>query len=239
MDMEHQAAAFPPSEKQARPATLLWVVPSDPTPTFVPAALLWSELCRGLKKIRSFSTEGRHVRVVVEQQACAGSRIGGGRLRALELLFQGMGQTAIAIELGVSPSTISVNLKAAMLSLGLEERVFALPPFLPQLWHLAAAARDLCTFVDPRQPARQTLLLSRVDLTLPASLAPAELEVCRLLLEGRSHRQISLARRTALRTVANQLAAVFTKLRVSGRMELVARLVRESSEAAGIATLCL
>lgn len=230
MDMEHQAVAFSPSEPPRRPLALLRVVPSGPTASLVPAELLRFELCAGIKKVLSFSTEERHVRVVLKQRASPGPSIAPRQLRALDLLFQGVSQTAIAIELGVAASTISGELKAALQGLGIGGRVFALPPFLPQIWQLAASGRNVRVVVDPHDRTRQILLLPRVDLALSETLAPAEVEVCRLLLEGCSHEQISVARRRAGRTVANQLAAVFAKMDVSGRLELVARLVRHSPE---------
>jgi DNA-binding CsgD family transcriptional regulator len=56
-------------------------------------------------------------------------------------------------------------------------------------------------------------------------LTPAEYSVLRLYVEGYRQSEIAAARRTSRRTVANQLAAVFRKFRVSGRAEFMARLV--------------
>jgi DNA-binding CsgD family transcriptional regulator len=53
-------------------------------------------------------------------------------------------------------------------------------------------------------------------------LTPAEREVLALLLDGRSNAEIAIERRTSVRTVANQVAALFRKLGVSSRRELVA-----------------
>jgi DNA-binding CsgD family transcriptional regulator len=230
MDMEHQAVAFSPSEPAHRPLALLRVVPSGATASLVAAEQVRFELCDGIKKVLSFSTEERHVRVVLGRRVSPGPSLAPRRLRALDLLFQGVSQTAIAIELGVAASTISGELKAALQGLGIGGRVFALPPFLPQIWRLAAGGLNVRVVADPNDRTRETLLLPRVDLALSQTLAPAEVEVCRLLLEGCSHEQISIARRTAGRTVANQLAAVFAKMDVSGRLELLAHLVRHSSE---------
>jgi len=227
--MEHQAVVFSHSETSGRSPAVLRVIPSEAEETSVSAALLWAELCDGTKKIESFSTKERHIHVELERRKSPGARIVGRRLRALELLFQGMTQTAIAIELGVASSTVCADLKLAMTSLGINERAFALPPFLPQIWQLAARAREVRVSTFAHERSRQTVLLPRVDLSLSEALAPAEVEVCRLLLSGRSHEQISEARRRKRRTVANQLAAVFAKMKVSGRSELVAQLVRHST----------
>jgi DNA-binding NarL/FixJ family response regulator len=51
------------------------------------------------------------------------------------------------------------------------------------------------------------------------------------LLEGSSHAQISSERGTSARTVANQLATAFRKLGVSGRGQLVDRLIHHTMDA--------
>lgn len=58
---------------------------------------------------------------------------------------------------------------------------------------------------------------------LPACLTSSEREVVTLILAGMSSQQIAERRRRSYRTVANQLAAVYRKLQVAGRAELVAR----------------
>ncbi|MCB9618146.1 MAG: helix-turn-helix transcriptional regulator [Sandaracinus sp.] len=57
-----------------------------------------------------------------------------------------------------------------------------------------------------------------------ARLSAAERDVVVGALEGRSNRELSLARGTSIRTIANQLASAFRKLGVKGRAELAARL---------------
>ena len=57
----------------------------------------------------------------------------------------------------------------------------------------------------------------------PARLTPAERAVVALLLEGKTNRQICRARKTSVRTVANQVASIFRKLAVGSRAELIAR----------------
>lgn len=55
------------------------------------------------------------------------------------------------------------------------------------------------------------------------TLTTAEREVMALLLEGRSNAQIAKARKTAVRTVANQVASLFRKYGVGSRAALAAR----------------
>ena len=59
---------------------------------------------------------------------------------------------------------------------------------------------------------------------IPSSLTSSEREVVALLVAGLSTQEIAERRQRSYRTIANQLAAVYRKLRVAGRTELVARL---------------
>lgn len=57
-----------------------------------------------------------------------------------------------------------------------------------------------------------------------ARLTPSEREVVALVVEGLRSQEIALKRRRSVRTIENQLAAIFHKLAVSSRAELTARL---------------
>jgi DNA-binding CsgD family transcriptional regulator len=60
-----------------------------------------------------------------------------------------------------------------------------------------------------------------------ASLPPAELAVVGWLVEGLSYHDMARLRGTSKRTIANQIASVFRRLRVSGRNELLHRLLAD------------
>jgi DNA-binding NarL/FixJ family response regulator len=55
----------------------------------------------------------------------------------------------------------------------------------------------------------------------PAALTSTERAIFSALLSGQSNPQIAASRGRALRTIANQVAAIFHKLGVSSRAELV------------------
>jgi DNA-binding NarL/FixJ family response regulator len=87
-------------------------------------------------------------------------------------------------------------------------------------------------------PARVRASIERIDgvehlvlsfplpeVTLPAELTDAERAIARLLLTGRSNRDIALARGRAVSTVAKQIAALYRKLGVGSRAELAARVL--------------
>lgn len=79
---------------------------------------------------------------------------------------------------------------------------------------LARAAERLR--IDAERP------LVRGDYDGWARLTRAERETASLAAKGLSNRGIAQHRGTALRTVANQLAAAYRKLRIAGRRELCA-----------------
>lgn len=66
------------------------------------------------------------------------------------------------------------------------------------------------------------LSFSRADARRLSGLSTTEQEVAYYLLEGRSNNEIAELRQTSARTVANQVASVYRKLRVRGRSELSA-----------------
>jgi DNA-binding CsgD family transcriptional regulator len=57
--------------------------------------------------------------------------------------------------------------------------------------------------------------------TVLGELTPAEREVLALVCEGRSNKEIAACRGTSVNTVGNPLAAIFSKLAVANRFELV------------------
>jgi DNA-binding CsgD family transcriptional regulator len=77
------------------------------------------------------------------------------------------------------------------------------------------------------QKGDHTLLLGAAcpDVGPLETLGDEEAAVTRLWIEGKTHREIAELRRRSPHTVANQLAATYEKLGVSGRFELVARLM--------------
>jgi DNA-binding CsgD family transcriptional regulator len=56
----------------------------------------------------------------------------------------------------------------------------------------------------------------------PAGVTAAERAVVRAILDGASNKRIAALRGTSPRTVANQLAGIYRKLKIANRAELVA-----------------
>jgi DNA-binding CsgD family transcriptional regulator len=84
-------------------------------------------------------------------------------------------------------------------------------------------ARSKC--VGPHDQCPLVISMARPDVHFPAPLSPSEAAVLRQLIGGATHAQIAAGRGTAPRTVANQLAMTFQKLRISGRGALTAHLI--------------
>jgi len=65
--------------------------------------------------------------------------------------------------------------------------------------------------------------LGSPSVPLPSTnLTASEQSVMQLMLDGKSNQEIAKERRTAVRTVANQVASIFKKLGVGSRAELYA-----------------
>jgi DNA-binding CsgD family transcriptional regulator len=63
-----------------------------------------------------------------------------------------------------------------------------------------------------------------------AELTPAERDVVELVASGCANREIAKRRGSSVHTVANQLSAIYGKLGVSSRHELIARLSRAAHD---------
>jgi len=71
-------------------------------------------------------------------------------------------------------------------------------------------------------PGRRYAVISWQVIGAPPTLTVAEREVALAVAAGVSNREIAIARGTSERTVANQLAAIYRKLSITSRSELVA-----------------
>lgn len=190
---------------------------------------LWRELVRGIScVVDSFFSESRCYLVLSHRPKGLATPVEGRRLEILEAVLGGLRQKNIAIDLKLAPSTVALNSRLALESLGVHGKPSRAHPILM----LAATAMNetklmlarSATFVGGDASDLRVIGLPRPDRRLQQTLPPAELAVIRLLVEGLSYQDIASARGTATRTIANQITAVFRRLQVSGRNELVQRL---------------
>jgi DNA-binding NarL/FixJ family response regulator len=197
--------------------------------TDVNLVLLWRELARGTSLVvDEFFCEDRCYLVLALRTDGRAAPIEGRRLEILEAVLGGVRQKNVAIDLKLAPSTVALNSRLGLEALG----VCGKPSRAHPLLMLAANAINQTTLVSARCSSFVThgdrelrvIGITRPDRHLSSCLPPAELAVIRCLIEGLSYREIARQRGTSTRTIANQITAVFRRMRVSGRNELVQRL---------------
>jgi DNA-binding CsgD family transcriptional regulator len=200
----------------------------------VELSALWDELVAGTCKIDSWSHEPDCWSLVVTRDpALIGSPAIPLRRRDQDILESALlcgVRKIVAVEVGLSCSSIAVIMQSCFQFMGLH----CLPSRIPGLVVAAAHARYAhsprfgVSLRGPRDRrlAQQSIRVPRPDTALAAWLAPAEHAVIALLIEGQSYAEIARARNTSIRTVANQVAAAFRRLGVSGRAELLCLLAR-------------
>ena len=197
----------------------------------VELASIWDELIAGTCKVESWSHGENTWEMVLSRRPIAPRVHNGGlRPRDVEILEQALlcgVRKHVAVEVGLSCSSIAVILQGCFQFMGLD----CLPSRIPGLLVAAAHARHHQGKRQSSQrrasyPEQQTIRIPRPDLALAAWLAPAEHAVIALLIEGHGYAEIAQARHTSIRTVANQVASAFRRLNVSGRAELLCLLAR-------------
>jgi DNA-binding NarL/FixJ family response regulator len=152
----------------------------------------------------------------------------GRRLEVLEAVLGGLRQKNIAIDLGLAPSTVALNARLALESIGASGKPSRAHPLLMLAARAAAESGRVtlrCSNIEGPNGELRVVSLARPDLALDGGLPSAELAVIRSLVEGSSYEEIAVSRGTSTRTIANQISAVFKRLGVSGRSELVQRLL--------------
>ncbi|HEX3596425.1 MAG TPA: helix-turn-helix transcriptional regulator [Polyangiaceae bacterium] len=145
----------------------------------------------------------------------------------IERLIGGSSQKTVSFDLGVALTTVSVHLRVALDKLGI------------RLWEHAVLAgaiiqsRGAVESDSHAFAAGEQLAVAKVELCpdVLAGLTIAERDVALLVVDGLTNAEIGIQRHTSPRTVANQVAAVFRKLGVHGRLELIRRLALGSSGA--------
>lgn len=214
--------------------------------TRIDLALLWRELIsERARVVDSFHTDDRCYLVVElasDVPPAGRRRLTPRKIEILERILLGQRQKIVALDFGLAPSTVALTLAECLRTLGLDGRASRAPALLVMA---ALASRGRTRFSSARLsslglppgehlgPSRSPGALIRVvsalrpDGRLAQILSPAECAVARALIEGKSYAGIAWQRGTSVRTIANQIGAIFQKLRVSGRSELVGRLVLE------------
>jgi DNA-binding NarL/FixJ family response regulator len=204
------------------------VVAADATALSMAAlARLWQLMATGEAAIVGSFFGRSRCGLLLQRVESPTAVLSGRRRRILEEVLRGLSQNAIAIDLGLAPSTVASDARVALETLGVCGRPSRAHPLL-----MLAATVAWCGGESTVSSGTLEIAGTRVDVVgmdrperAIAGLVPgAELEVIASLVEGCSYTEIATRRGTAVRTIANQIAASFRRLNVSGRSELIQRL---------------
>lgn len=182
---------------------------------------LWQELIGGRwTLIDKYEADGRRM-VLAVRNAAAGSdlcRLTSKEVEALSMARRGAANKEISLTLGVSAATVTRLLSSVSRKLR-----GSLADILICIGDEGATVQTVQRCVMAIGGS-EILLVTTPNLpTLQVSLSISERAVVAAALRGASNREISAARGTSIRTIANQLASAFEKLGVRSRRELAAR----------------
>jgi DNA-binding CsgD family transcriptional regulator len=197
----------------------------DDSGQFIDLAVLWRWLVTGNVVLRSIlCTESRTCALLEERTGA--STLSPTKLAIFQRLLLGQSQKAVALDMGSSISTVSSAARDCLVALTCIHQPSRAPLLLFMAVHAAEGYPMREARLESAGPGRWLLLSDQPDAPLRDKLPAAELSAVRLLIEGRTYQEMAALRRTSPRTIANQLSAVFRKLGVSGRSELLSKLAR-------------
>lgn len=225
LEADPASASLDPQEA-LRPSAIL---ADSQAPEVVELALVWRQLVTGLYRVADGFFSDEHCYLVLSSETGnAPAAVEGRRLDILLAVLGGLRQKNIAIDLALAPSTVALNSRLALQSLGVTCKPSRAHPLLMLAAHAVRTATSIVarrsTFIAPDDSELTVIAVPRPDRHLAAILPSAELSVIRRLVEGLAYGEIASYRGTASRTIANQITAVFRRIKVSGRNELVLQL---------------
>jgi DNA-binding CsgD family transcriptional regulator len=205
---------------------------SNPRPRSL--AELWSALALGELEIVASGYLARECFLKVRAGNGAMKRFDadGRAMTILKRVLIGDSQKCVAIELSLAPSTIAATSSRCLSVMGARGTASRVPMLLILAAHAGSGAHvasQLSFNTEGCGPDEFIIVASRPDIPLDTLLPTAEFEVAKNRLEGQSYEQIAKSRRRSKRTIANQLASIFRKFQVSGRVGLLRKLVRENA----------
>jgi DNA-binding NarL/FixJ family response regulator len=196
-------------------------------------AAIWEQLISGRSKVvTTFCTEKRCYAMLANSEDEPPVRLTERSIACLERYLLGVQPKVVADELRLSRSTVTTDLGACLGAMGIHRQTSRIPVILAMAVRASRGDKSVpkgrLSELDYLGKKHAIISVQRPDLTLSGLLSPAEFSVARMLLEGRTHAEIAQLRRTSTRTIANQLAATFQKLGVSGRWQLLCYALRAS-----------
>jgi DNA-binding NarL/FixJ family response regulator len=188
---------------------------------------VWHELTTGRYVVLDgfFSRDGCYLLLSSERGVAPG--LSGRKIEILAAILGGQRQKVVAIDMKLSPSAIASRSRDALRAIGTDVRPGRVHPVLMLAARATSEGRACvarCATFALNDTEFRVLAVPQPDRTLIGVVPAAELEVIRGLVQGLSHAELARRRGTSVRTIANQVSAVFARLRVSSRAELVHRL---------------
>jgi DNA-binding CsgD family transcriptional regulator len=193
-----------------------------------PLTLVWQGLVEGrLRVVESWVATDQ---LFVSLRRLRGDAIVCKRPDVVRRVFSGDPPKVVAADLAISCSTICGYLKRFLELCSERPRAVGLPAFLAK----AACAAGGSTLAPARfqgmdHEGNVVLSIDMPIAMLEKALSRAECDIAASILEGRSQAEIRAQRGTSSRTLANQIGSIYRKLRVSGRRELMAVVLSDSS----------
>jgi DNA-binding CsgD family transcriptional regulator len=186
---------------------------------------VWFAILRGdVTLVDSFYTPERWF-AALAPNATAIAVVPAYRLLLTRLLL-GESQKQTAIDCGLSVATLSSTLHRTLAGIGVPAQPCKAPPMLALMARAGVGAESVrARFSALRRGTSEYRIVSvaRPERKLASLLTRSQYAVLCRFVEGQTYAEIALARGRSQRTVANQVAALFRRLGVSGRGELVAR----------------
>jgi DNA-binding NarL/FixJ family response regulator len=207
-----------------------WLTASvDPVP--VDLAEVWSSLVRGACVVAEGFFTDESCGLILSTRPSQRAPLDGRPLGILESILCGHSQNCVSIDLGLSPATIALSARVALEQLGVMTRPSRVHPLL--MLAASAGRHPQQIFASETAAVRsagsfRVIEVPRPERGLESVFPKASLDVLRRLVEGQCYAAMAGSRGTSERTIANQVSAIFRRLRVSGRNELVHRLFRSS-----------
>ena len=194
-------------------------------------ATLWCELTAGqLVVSHAYCDRGRSFARVDERKRQPGFPLP--TVKVLERAFLGESQKLLALNAEVSNATIASQCAHALCAMAPAQIVSRAPILLVMAAHAAHGLVLESARIDESSDGTSRVISCEIPGTgFDERLSPGEHEVALLLIAGKKHVEIAEQRHTSVRTTANQLASIFSKLAISGRAELRSKAIIEASKA--------
>ncbi len=206
------------------PVFALGVAPGEAVGCDTQCSVIWRALLRGELEVVHLFTEGHTAGIVLCFKRSSRILFSERNLAMLERLLSGTSAKVLALDFGLSASTVAQVLKSMLQAMGFACSPARVSPLLVLLAHEARAATPSTRFEverSSRDGAEYLVLRADLDRSAFAGLAPAEKAVMWQRVFGRSLADIAAARNTSARTVANQIAHAYGRLGISGRLDLL------------------